>query len=477
MRLRRSLEEAAEDMERTLGYMRAFVTHIGITASQVVSSDFDFVSFTDDVATCVKHGGSQVSILRVGGNALGCELEKAVSRSRDLAQQCQSLLPEIARGLGESVNTVCEYRTRIAAAAEQVSDVAKDFRTRIGRILASLQVGDSVRQRIQHVGGGLAWLQQREEASSAASDRSHYAAAQGLLADLLAATAAEFEREVEAIESSMSALVSDIGKVGAMQRLLGGDASEKEGGLGQLQLLLNRAVALVREIEAADQLARDALSAATAAARRLMPSIEAVKVMKEDVRFMAINTALRSLRVGELGKPLRVVALELSSHSDHLDGFAKTCLEALEQLIGLADSLSRVTAADGEPGGDAARLTAGQILATVATQVRGANNQSRSLNQALGSDIDALLVLLAKPDRLVGLRDGVSPKLAAALPVLGCVEPSESALTVDGASTMQAFLAALAASYSMEQERAIQGRFVQAWSLDECDRADILESA
>jgi hypothetical protein len=64
--------------------------------------------------------------------------------------------------------------------------------------------------------------------------------------------------------------------------------------------------------------------------------------MRADVQMMALNTTLKCSRIGETGKPLGVIAVELRAHAGHLETSAARTLTSLEGLSASADAQGRI---------------------------------------------------------------------------------------------------------------------------------------
>jgi ABC-type transporter Mla subunit MlaD len=74
--------------------------------------------------------------------------------------------------------------------------------------------------------------------------------------------------------------------------------------------------------------------------------------------MMALNTTLKCSRIGETGKPLGVIAIELRQHAIHLEKSAGLTTSALEGLFNAAEALGqREAGQDTEDGKAAAAAT------------------------------------------------------------------------------------------------------------------------
>jgi hypothetical protein len=66
--------------------------------------------------------------------------------------------------------------------------------------------------------------------------------------------------------------------------------------------------------------------------------------------MMALNTTLKCSRIGETGKPLGVIAVELRQHAIHLEKSAAHTLTSLDGLSSAAERLGRRETNDAEEG-------------------------------------------------------------------------------------------------------------------------------
>ena len=97
---------------------------------------------------------------------------------------------------------------------------------------------------------------------------------------------------------------------------------------------------LVTEIETADGLTRETSHRVAETARVLSGRLGAVQSIKTDVLFMALNTSLKSSRLGDAGRPLAAIAVELRSQAGQLERIANICGGTLRELTAAAAALA-----------------------------------------------------------------------------------------------------------------------------------------
>jgi hypothetical protein len=84
-------------------------------------------------------------------------------------------------------------------------------------------------------------------------------------------------------------------------------------------------------------------------AQDLAAQIAGIQNMRADVQMMALNTTLKCSRIGETGKPLGVIAVELRAHAGHLETSAARTPPALEGLSASASADEAAAEARGRP--------------------------------------------------------------------------------------------------------------------------------
>jgi hypothetical protein len=160
---------------------------------------------------------------------------------------------------------------------------------------------------------------------------------------------------------------------------------------------------------------------------------------------MALNTTLKCARIGDAGKPLSVIAIEMRSHAGLLEASAQRALGTLEAL---ATDAGRMAEDHGEGGGAGAALTAAterlrKANATVDADIAEVAQQGESVVRALQEAAGRLDF------------DGeIGKALDAATELL-----DRGAIGADAAQADPTLLAevlqALAKCYTMAQEREI----------------------
>lgn len=455
-----ALGGSVNEMRRTLAYLRMFAINIRITAGGIREAGEAFGQFAQEIHDRIELGQRQLNRFDIELGALRDELETALDHERALSAHCESVLPVVPDGLRRSATEVLAHQTRLLDVMVEVGGLARSVQRKIGGALAALQVGDSTRQRIEHVQQA---LRLGHEVSGLPVDRRAQfdRLIHGLLAALLSDAAADFHGDVAKIHDNLAGLATDAGELlrlrdFALARTQGGG----EGFLRQMEGHVAHAVDLVERLAMSDRAAAEVGAAAAAATGRLSEQIISLERIKTDVQQMALNTTLRCSRIGETGKPLAVIAVELRLQAGHMETFARAALSDLGHLTQDAGSLAE---GDGHPD----PLTAGASLTDASARLRTAGDAAEADLETvalLGEQIVAALqraqVQLDFQRTIGAVLDDAGDTLAA---LAGAGQPDAEGLE----EVLPSLLENIFKSYTMSSERNVHQAFVRELGLSD----------
>lgn len=349
-----ALTACIEDMRQHLAYLRVFGVNIKITSGGILAAGPEFAIFAQEICDCIEVGRTQLDTFRGDLASLDGALRSALGHEDELRRRCDGLLPAVPDALVAQTGAIAEHQAKIAQITARVGELVREVRKKIGAALAALQIGDITRQRIEHVQHGLMLLETSAAARALpASARARLEAfVHRLLAAQLNATIEDFHRDVSRIGLNIAAIAGDASEILRLrdhaQGGSGANGPDKETSfLRGLEASVGEAFALVDDIDAGARAAETVSRSAAHSARDLAAQIEAIQNMRADVQMMALNTTLKCARIGETGKPLGVIAVELRAHAGHLEASAARTLAALQSLYASADAQSETTDEDG----------------------------------------------------------------------------------------------------------------------------------
>lgn len=454
------LEADIDVMRTTLRYLRAFALNVKITAGATMRAADEFAGFAERMCDQLDFGVSQLDQLAEELTRLARQLDGALIFEQGLGGKYKELIPAVPDKLALDAETLRVNHARIAEVAASVAAIARDIQMKVGKALMALQIGDITRQRIEHVQLGIqvaARTVREADLSPEARDRTERRLLH-MVADQMADIATDFETEAAKVSHSLSGMAQDTQQIMVIDGLSdgGGDLRDLEISLGRAGLLIDDVTAAMTN---AQRISGETVSAVEALARR----VDAIHKVKRDIQQMAINSSLRCNRLGEVGKPLSVIAIELSSHASHLEDAADQTLGSLTALADLATGMA--TTEPGDAHVDAGRLNG------VQSQLRRAADVVEKDLVGLGAHGEATARSLSLAADQLGLKEDLGDALhTAAIALAEAAGPVVDDLT-DIAGVVDAAMTEIGRCYTMARERTIHAAHAVFTETDAADEA------
>jgi hypothetical protein len=444
------------EMRQHLAYLRVFAINIKITSGGIAAAGPEFAIFAQEIYDCIEMGGAQLDALNNDLMGLDQTLRGALTHEQHLAKSCADLLPAVPDALTASAAAIADHHARIASVAVTVAALARDVQKKVGGGLAALQVGDSTRQRIEHVQAGLKFLDEASEVASLASEPRERARAfvHRLLGAQLTAMAEDFHREVGRINHNVIGMAADATELLRLRDLASGQGDGTEANfLRNLEGNVGQALGLVGDMTAGERAAEEVSRSAAVSARELTERIAGIQNIRADVQMMALNTTLKCSRIGETGKPLGVIAVELRAHAIHLEKSAAQTTSSLEGLFNAAEALGQHEAGrSGENGQAAAAAT---VLTGAVARIGKAGDGVDSALDAVARQGADVVDLLRRAAERSDLHTQIGSVLDAAANQLLDMAGDDEIFTDDLAPALHPLLARMAKQYTMAQEREV----------------------
>ena len=456
------LSVGIDDMRRTLAYLRVFAINIKITAGGIATAGREFGDFAQEIGDCIALGRKRLDAFEVDLAHLRGGFNAAFTQEQTLAGQCGRLLPAVPDGLTANAAAMVTHHQRIGQVAGEVSVLARAVQKKTGAALGGLQVGDITRQRIEHVSEALALLEGLEGVSAEQAARIG-AVIHHLLDAQLQATAEDFHRDIGRISQAMAGLADDAREILRLRELmLGRSNGDEKGFLRQIEAHLSQALTLVTDMDGADRQALALGASVSVAAADLSAQITELRSIKTDVQYMALNTTLKCGRLGDVGKPLAVIATELRLHAGAMDASAQAALSALATLTEgarlIADDQSN------QAGGFAQGV--GDSLGQVAEQLRLAGDKVDTNLAQVARDGDDVVKGLGRAHARMDFETEIGAILEAAADSLAQDAGADQGPLDDIAAPLTSLLAAIAKRYTMKQERDVHHQLTEGLGLD-----------
>ncbi|MGV3574072.1 MAG: hypothetical protein ACO1O4_02925 [Devosia sp.] len=452
------LVEVVSAANSPIGELRRTVKMIGIvsinarvTAAGIVGDSDDFEVFTTDISTLSDSARSTIHEFSQVYRQLVTEVDQAAGQRDRFDAAHAHTLTELAHNLDETLEALDRQRQSAVASSAETGRVSRQIVGRIGSAVMALQVGDSTRQRLEHVEAGLDSL-----AEIVGGDETLAAEALTALSMLeqeqLRATAADFAGEVGEAEQALQALASDAGTIMARSRNLYGDGDNEASALTVLSAQLRVATEILRDCE----MERSKLEAVAAAVQQtvsiLLGHVAAVQDIESNMRLVSLNAAVRCAQLGPRGASLTVIASQLRELTTETVVAAEAAMAQLDEASALAGAFG--AAAGGDNAGQIGRLEqqANHAMNLLTRLDEGLSAAMESLN-ADGPKVISLLQAAARgidgQSRLSESMDDIAMQIAGL---------SSDAMPDELTAELLPVLERLRKTYTMEAERQIHSR-------------------
>ena len=360
-----AMTEQVDDMLVIIRFLRSFTTTVKVTGAGAEGFD----AFANEMLSEITEARRQADLFQGTLERLCGGIHSASTANVEVDITYKQVVPGLAEALTADATRFGEYHSKMRGVAGELTALIRDIRSKMGRALSALQVGDITRQRVEHVQTGLALLRREQEAGAAIApaEMSLYLRLMALQADDLLS---EFHDGCDTVMSNLAGLAADTKELLALgKNARGSAASGSEGFLSALEGSVTKARDLVSQVEETADRLQTVCNATATTARDLAMSVDNIQAIETKIQHMAINTSLRCSRMGEAGKPINVVATELRAIAGQMETVSGRLLVSLRDLeeksvalvssgddgTGLGEQLDRALANISEAGAKISR--------------------------------------------------------------------------------------------------------------------------
>ncbi len=438
-----ALRDITADSGRCMATLVPVVREVEILSlnSRVVAGGMgtaaaDFSVFAGSISDAAKLARSCLYEARHVLSQVDQDLATAQAAATSFAKRHGPAMQSIPLRLAENLHSI-EAQQQLAAdaaiAARRQSDAV---RGKVAEQIVALQLGDVIRQRVEHVQAAVHLL--------AAPDRE----VGQLLAAQLDDAADELGREGEQVEAGLRQLGGAARAIGQLSLDVHGETdAHNRGFLAVVQADIQQTSALLDELSAGDAATDRCMAAVLDAVVALTKHMANVQSVQEDIRIMGLNAALKCGRLGTAGKPLAAIAQELRLCSASFGRNADEILQDLEKLTPVANRLR-----------DPTRRAAHSAIAQATNDVFVPLRRLSDLEQELAAAIAQLQTDADCVGRLV--EDAIARFAVRHELTMTLHEVAEDFMTwphtdVGSSDTLET----IAAGYTMAREREVHARF------------------
>lgn len=456
----KALEGAARELRTyvlgardALQVLRIYGMNINIAAA----GNSAFAAFVENMTRRLTVGEAEVTailgeIQRLSNETTGVGQAEAI-----LTAECAKILPHVPQRLLADADALQEYMARMGALATDVSARTRAVQGRVATVLGAMQVGDSTRQRLEHVVTGLG-LMGGGVPNPAVEDH-----VRRLLSVQIVETATVFDDEVATLFASLEALRPE------MQGLVAliGDASGSDGQtvLARLDEGISEVAQVTGHVREADARSRAVVEGITDAVEELAVRLAAMRRMQLNVLDIATNTRLLSRRFGTIGKAVSVIAVEIDAYTGKLSDFIEQIDAAVATLGDVRDQLSI-------PAGEAGDMQT--TLAEALAVIRSGCGQTEVATRRGAAGANRLAELLDRVGTELAGEMAVGTTMRAAAALLTPM-PEPAPLDAEAEAVLETVSGAIYALYTMAAERDVHAGVIPAHLLPPPPAASALD--
>ena len=351
------LHRHVADMQETMRYLRTFAVTVKITGAGLA----EFAGFAQEILERIYSGTDEVNRFATHLDSLQKEVKLALSFGNNLSKSYADTVPAVARALKDDAKKIADHRQSLGTIARDVGAIARGVQGKVASTLSALQIGDITRQRIEHVQSTFSLLEDflasEDGAKLNADGRKRL---QNVIHHLTAAQMAEmctdFQRDSRNVVKTIASFSQDTQEILRLRDQMSGQSDGSGGNfMRALESSVSAAHEIVKQVDVASRQADQVSQSTIGTAATLLQSIEAIRAVKTDIHYMALNTNLRCSRLGEEGKSINVVTAELRIFAGKLDDSADAIVNGLPALEASAGRVA--PAAGSRNGGLAESLT------------------------------------------------------------------------------------------------------------------------
>lgn len=444
----RVLRDHVMDMRQALRVLHIYGMNIKIAAS----GEAAFVGFVNDMGHRLAAGEEHLEGFLAKLKELSGSVGSVQQAGRLLAAEARKILPAVPQRLTRDADALHTHLGDVASMARQVAEIARTVQGRVATMLGALQVGDSTRQRLEHVVSALQLLDAAGRGLPEAVHVEVAAVVHRLLAALLETSAADFDRDAALLVGTLKALQPD---TAALLDLIEDDAGRNgRPFLIQIEEAVGGVAVITVQLQEADQRSGAMLGLINETVDELTGRLEQLQRVQFNVQDIATNTRLLCRRHGDLGKAVSVVAGEVDIYAHSLGNAMRGIGQPIRELSDVNALLAAKRGTEGE-GDMGAKLS--QALVVIR---EGCQRTDMAVREG-GDDARQLIELLAIAGDEIGAELQLGATMRQAAIVLSATPPVISP-SDDATAALAELLPRIFALYTMAQERDVHTANVPA---------------
>ncbi|WP_137150626.1 hypothetical protein [Devosia sp. FKR38] len=336
------------DLRRAVKMMNIVAINARVVAAGIAVRGDDFEVFTTDIAALSESAASTIQAFTQVYERLTSEVAQAAHQSGQFENAHADTLGALAQSMQQALDALARQRAISVDGTAETGRITRQIADRIGNAVMALQVGDSTRQRIEHVESGISALCALIESDDLTeAQRTQATAAMGTLqANQLGAAADAFEQDVADAGAALADLAADASGIVRKSRETYGHNDGGESALATLSQAVSNAAKVLHDCESERGKLEQVASAVLSTVGILLGHVEAVQEIEANMRLVSLNAAVKCAQLGPRGAALNVIARQLRELTGETVTAAEGAMQGLHEAGKLARAFGEAASGD-----------------------------------------------------------------------------------------------------------------------------------
>ncbi|PWE52906.1 chemotaxis protein [Metarhizobium album] len=449
-----SVHKNVDEMREVIRHLRTIAVTVKITGAGIP----EFSGFADEIRERIQRVSEEVDRFARELVAMRDRLSEATQSSESVIRDFSATIPLLVANLDRGSVALSDQQTRMTETANELKDIIGSIQMKLATILSALQIGDITRQRIEHIITLLTYYEEFKTSEQIGSidvvQVLHLEKAiVGLVRAQLEESVVEFHQQCGTIAGTIASFSADTSRVMTLRDKLAGSHNRAEdnvlrqmqGDLAQAADLSNQVLTRTRDLDTV-------ASTVEESTQSLIAGIAAIRRIKLDIFYMALNSNLACNKLGEAGRAVNVVSGELRTFADRLEGPAEGIILAMQDIDAAKLKLTSICMISADGGS--------HPLDVARREVDTAANEMSAGLVALSGEGEVVFACIAEAIRRLDFRSDLGDVLDDCLAVAGSGDVMPSTPIDAGIAAIEQLSARIFQIYTMTQEREIHRRFL-----------------
>jgi len=333
-----------------LRIINALVFNIKIEAVSLTGSVDNMTDFADNLRSLVHNAQAAFNEYQKTHLLLSNTLRSAFETQTSFQRSHQETLASVSDHIAEQLSTVDKRRHQVATALADLGTRSQHIGMQVSQSVFALQIGDSTRQRIEHVHDALELIAETikgqkdpwdGEIETIEQKEAILASICLLQANQLEGAADDFSREMNDIDRLLLSLNEETVQLASLGReLFGSGSTANDSFLGSLESRLKTVLVITEQYRRARAGVDEAGEAIGEIVDDLNQRTKRLSSIISDMTILGMNAILKSGRAGTQGRGLNVIAQELRDYAMKVVQGIEELPVSLAQVINVVEQLN-----------------------------------------------------------------------------------------------------------------------------------------